>query len=514
MCGISAIIYPSQQPNIKKEISENKINVMLKQIEYRGDIENYGEIKVFDNCVMGANRLAIVDREHAIQPKCNRREVLWVILNGEIYNFKELKKRLETRGYKFQSNSDTEVLILGYQEWGKEILDLLDGEYAFVIYNSENNTYFSARDPMGIKPLYYAKDSDGTTYFASEQKCILAYCQDIETVAPGHYIDNTGSYKYFDFDENELDLPEKETISQFRELFFSAVKKRLDTDLPVAIMFSGGIDSTAILHAARKFHNNLTAITIGFPGAEDLQISEKYCHEFNIQHEIYELKKDEVIQIIPHIVYGAEFFETIDVIDTCVGYFGYRLANKLGFKVALCGEGSDELLAGYDLFMYHDNPTELMKYRVGNLHRTDVQRVDRSSMLNRIEARVPFLDKDFLKFSYCIPMSMKLRNGTSKWILREAFRNDIPDFYINRRKARMPDGTGLYNLIYDYAGKQAVIIPDEITNRLKIETNQQRFFLSKYLEAGFPVPRERFKRPVLDYSPHGYFNFVTKTSEQ
>lgn len=514
MCGISAIIVPQQQSSIGKEMLEKKINGMLKKIHYRGDSENYGEIKIFNNSVLGANRLAIVDRENGVQPKCDKSKTLWVLLNGEIYNHKKLRKRLEKMGHRFQTDSDTEVLVFGFQEWGRRIVNLLDGEYAFVIYNRENNTYFAARDPIGIKPLYYARDSDEAIYFASEQKCILSYCKVIETLPPGHYIDNTGCFKYFDLNDNELDLPEEEIISQFKTLFVRAVKKRLDTDLPVAIMFSGGIDSTAVLHVARKFHNNLTAITIGFPGAEDLQVAKKYCREFNIRHEIYELKKEEVIQIIPDIIYGAEFFESIDVMDTCIGYFGYKLANKLGLKVALCGEGSDELLAGYDLFMRHENPTELMKYRVNNLHRTDVQRVDRSSMLNRVEARVPFLDKDFLKFAYRIPMSMKLRNGTSKWILREAFKNDIPGFYVNRRKARMPDGTGLHHLLYDYAGKQEARISDEITDQLPLSTNQERFFLSKYLEAGFPPPRERFKRVALDYSPHGYFDFVTEARKQ
>jgi asparagine synthase (glutamine-hydrolysing) len=135
-------------------------------------------------------------------------------------------------------------------------------------------------------------------------------------------------------------------------------------------------------------------------------------------------------------------------------------------------------------------------------------------MLNRVEARVPFLDTELLRFSYHLPLSLKLRGGTTKWILREAFRGDLPDYILRRPKVRMPDGTGLHRRLYDYAGRQAVAIDPSLGSRLGIENPQQAFFLRMYLDAGFPVPAERFRRPGLDYNGDGYFRFVTRTEEE
>ena len=150
-----------------------------------------------------------------------------------------------------------------------------------------------------------------------------------------------------------------------------------------------------------------------------------------------------------------------------------------------------------------------MRYRVGNLHRTDVQRVDRASMLNRVEARVPFLDTEFLRFAYHLPPSLKLRAGTAKWVLREAFRGELPDYILDRPKVRMPDGTGLHRRLHDYAAKQQTCLHPSLGSRLGVENAQQAYFLQTYLDAGLPVPHERFRRPGLDYNTDGYFRFVT-----
>jgi asparagine synthase (glutamine-hydrolysing) len=378
--------------------------------------------------------------------------------------------------------------------------------YAFVIYNKTSNTFFAARDHIGIKPLYYAK-YNGNYYFASEQKCILPFAENIETFMPGFYSDNGIEKQYFHLSKDPIEMDENTMITTFKKLFYDAVKKRVDTDLPIAILFSGGLDSGAVIHVAKKYNKNITAFTIGFKDSSDVKVAKKYCKEFNIPHYIYELKEEELINIIPEVIYKSEFFESIDIMDTCIGYFSYKEVKRRGFKVALCGEGSDELLAGYDLFQEFDNKSELMDYRVHNLHRTDVQRVDRSSMMNSVEARVPFLDKEFLSFAYRIPMHMKLKNGISKWILREIFKDDLPGYIVNRKKIRMPDGSGLKTFLFDYANKQ-VILSDDIVKKLNIDSNQSAFFLKNYLDLGFPIPKERHKKPLFDYNNHGYFNFT------
>jgi asparagine synthase (glutamine-hydrolysing) len=397
--------------------------------------------------------------------------------------------------------------VHGYREWGSDLVRRLDGMFAFVVYDKADGSFLAARDHIGIKPLYWARDGQAL-YFASEQKSVLPFCRDIQSLPPGHYMEDGEIHRYHHLDDAPLDLSEDEIVATCRRLFEEAVRKRVQTDLPVAVTFSGGLDSTAVLHFARLHHPDVTAFTIGFEGAADVEVAKRYCRQFGIPHVVSTLREAELVDLIPRVVYEAEFFEGVDVMDTCVGYFAYQQIHEHGIKVALCGEGSDEVLAGYDLFRDHPDKVGLMKYRVGNLHRTDVQRVDRSSMMNSVEARVPFLDREFLSFAYRVPMSMKLRGGVEKWVLREALRQDLPDYIADRRKVRMPDGTGLKNLLFDYASRGAKL-SDEVTRSLAIRTPQEAFFLQQYFDAGFPVPRERFRRPAFDFSEHGYFNFVS-----
>ncbi len=507
MCGIAAVFGARHTDWVRPVLA------MLRKIEHRGDAGHFGEIQSFPCGAMGTNRLAILDRDNGRQPMPAANGKYWVVFNGEIYNHGELREELIAEGCRFATTCDTEVIVTGYAHWGEEIVHRLDGQFAFVIFDTEKQTWFAARDPMGMKPLYWGRHSD-TVLFASEQKCLVPHSPDIRTVPPGHYLAGDRIQRFFDLDRAPPNGTDEEPVAHFRRLLDRAVRKRVDTDLPIAVMFSGGIDSAAVLHLARRYHPNVTAFTLGFPGAADLKVAKRYCEEFGIPQVICPLREEEIINLLPQIVYGAEFFESIDAMDACVAYFGYQRAHQLGFKVALCGEGSDEVLAGYDLFLEHPDPRELMRYRVANLHRTDIQRVDRSAMLNRVEARVPFLDAEFVRFAYHLPMSLKLKDGTTKWILREAYRNDLPDYVLWRPKVRMPDGTGLHRRLYDYAGRQTAAIEPLLSSRLGIENTQQAFFLQVYLNAGFPVPRERFRRPGLDYNVDGYFRFVTRTEEE
>jgi asparagine synthase (glutamine-hydrolysing) len=507
MCGIAAV-FGAQPANWLNVVVE-----MLRKIEHRGDPDHFGETHAFAAGAMGTNRLAIVDRDYGRQPVPSADHRYWVVFNGEIYNHAELRDQLEALGWPFATTCDTEVLANGYAHWGEGLLSRLDGQFAFVVFDSATGSWFAARDPMGIKPLYWGRQASAAL-FASEQKCLVPYTRDVETLPPGHCLANGRLRRYFNLEAQPPGDTGEEPVVHFRRLLSRAVQKRVATDLPIAVMFSGGVDSTVVLHLARQHHRNVTAFTLGFPGAADLEVAKRFCAEFGIPQVICPLRPDKVIELLPRVVHGAEFFEGIDAMDACVAYFGYRRARELGFKVALCGEGSDEVLAGYDLFVDHPRPRQLMRYRVANLHRTDVQRVDRAAMLNRVEARVPFLDTEFLRFSYHLPMSLKLKDGTAKWILREAFRSELPDYVLERPKVRMPDGTGLHRLLYDHAGRQAVQLEAAVRERLGIDTAQQAYFLRVYLDAGFPVPHERHRLPGLDYNHSGYFRFVTSSTRE
>ncbi|MFI9262062.1 asparagine synthetase B family protein [Streptomyces sioyaensis] len=514
MCGIAAIIAPRASEESPEQIAgrEAELVAMLEPIRHRGDQECFAERWAESGLALGTNRLAIVDREHARQPQTDLHHQVWVAYNGELYGFQGVREELEDLGHKFRTDSDTEILVHAYLEWGPRLLDRLNGMFAFVLFDTRDGSFLAARDHIGIKPLYYVQQ-DGTYYFASEQKCLLTYAGDIRTVRPGTYLESGDERRYFSLDAHERAAPgqpidEREAVATYRRLFDDAVRRQVDTDLPVAVTFSGGIDSAAVLCAARQFHPDVTALTIGFEGSADIEVAERYCAENGIPHIVSYLDRRELVDVIPEIVRGAEFFEAIDAMDTCVGYFAFRLARQHGFKLALCGEGSDEVMAGYDLFKTHEKPAELMRYRVHNLHRTDLQRVDRSSMMNSVETRVPFMDRYLLEFAYSAPMSLKLREGTDKWLLREAFRGRLPEYLVDRPKIRMPDGSGLKNTLVEYAREQTGFDP-EIGHQLGIDTLEGAFFLHQYLEAGFPMPHERFKRPGYDYSANGYFEFIS-----
>lgn len=515
MCGIAAIINCGSQLLLSEQENRMRLYAMLASIRYRGDPEHFGESWVTRQAALGTNRLAIVDRENAQQPVTDSTGRLRVIFNGEIYNFTSLRAELEDAGHEFCTESDTEVLVYGYFEWGEQLPEKLDGIFSFIVYDQEAATFLAARDHIGVKPLYYTKVAD-TYYFGSEQKCLLPYSSEIHTLPPGHFMRPGRTSRYFELENSTFTVGVDEnnqaaaaaSAARCRELLDNAVRKQVNTDLPLAVMFSGGIDSTVILHLARKHHPNVTAFTIGFEGAADIAVARRFCEEHGIPQHVYHLQRSELIEALPRVIYESEFFEGIDAMDACVAYFGYRLVRERGFKVALCGEGSDEVLAGYDLFREHPNQHELLEYRVNNLHRTDLQRVDRASMMNSVETRVPFMDRDFLRFAYHLPMAWKLVNGTEKWILREAFRNQLPAYIVERSKVRMPDGSGLKDTLMTYAN-QHVELEDNVRAALPLDTPQAAYFLKQYIDAGFPVPAERHRRVGYDYSPSGYFEFVS-----
>lgn len=511
MCGIAAIIdlgCGATEDAGRTGARERDLLTMLDRIRHRGDPENFAERWSGSGVALGTNRLAIVDRAHARQPQSSPDGQVRLVYNGELYDFHRLRDELARLGHEFRTTSDTEVVLNSYLEWGEACVDRLDGMFAFVIHDGRRGRFLAARDHVGIKPLYYAVE-EGVYYFASEQKCLFGYSSDVRTVQPGTYLTQSGATRYFDLGSSPGEpLPEHAAVSRYRELFEEAVRKQVDTDLPVAVTFSGGIDSAAVLHTARKYHPDVTAVTIGFEGAADIEVAQRYCQEFGVPHVVSHLARSALIGIIPDVVYGAEFFEPIDAMDTCVGYFAFEVAKKNGFKVALCGEGSDEVMAGYDLFRSHPDPEDLMRYRVGNLHRTDLQRVDRSSMLNSIETRVPFMDRALLEFAYSVPMGLKLRDGVEKWLLREAFVDSLPSYIAHRPKVRMPDGSGMQNMLVEYA-RHAVADEPWPDTGLDVPTPEAAFFLRQYLAAGFPVPKERFKRPGYDYSANGYFEFIS-----
>ncbi|NEO24592.1 asparagine synthase C-terminal domain-containing protein, partial [Moorena sp. SIO4A5] len=252
---------------------------------------------------------------------------------------------------------------------------------------------------------------------------------------------------------------------------------------------------------------------IGFPGSPDVEIAKRYCEENKIDHKVQYLNIDDLICNVTNIVSICETFETIDVMDASLMYFAYKMAKNAGIKIILIGDGSDEVLAGYDFFKTSPDPEYLMTYRLGNLYRTDLQRSDRCSMIHSVEARPPFMDKEFLRFAYNVPFELKLRNGIEKWILREAMADYLPDYIRLRKKVRLPEGSGLLSQLLDFVRSQTSAVEQKILSRLKIDSTDGAYLLEEYLKAGFPIPHERYKKPNLDFSSNGYFEWSSDSKQ-
>ncbi len=454
MCGIAGYFGPHADVDTVKQ--------MLATMLHRG-YSNYEIKKDGSTYVSGANRLQIVDRENASQPLSSHDGRYLLTFNGEIYNFRELKRELEEQGVPFDTSSDTEVLANGLAAWGIDhLLDKISGMYAFAAWDKSEQRLILARDPMGIKPLYYAVN-EGTLLFASEIKSILRAVPGsrINHLQPGYYLTVNSEAQEI---RPHFSLPEKlpapndsidSNTSTLRRAISSAVQQRVATDLPVAILLSGGIDSSIILYETLQHHKDVTAFVIGCADAPDVQSAKRFCEGFDIELVHIPFTVDDALAYIEKTIIAIETFEPNHI---RAGVASYALAEQIGnrgFRVALCGEGADELFLGYPEFaaMIKCGETEDAVHKrqlkfLSDLHRTQLQRVDRTGMTHKLEIRTPFLDLNVLKAAFALPFHDKLRQQneevwSDKWALREAYRGLLPDWVVDREKCVLSEGAGL-----------------------------------------------------------------------
>ncbi len=505
MCGICGIW---GKTGGKKET----LRQMLSQIEHRGN--SLYETGVFGDCAMGTNRLEIVDRDNGRQPKINEDGTVFAILNGEIFNYKALKTELEASGHKFKTDCDTECLVHLYEEYGERMMEKIDSEmFAFAVYDMKENRILVARDRWGVKPLYYSHGEDGSFYFASEIKALsgLAQVEKIGMVEPGHMLIDGKIRRYYSPGAPEkAKLTDEQAALMLRALVDEAVKKRVQTDLPVAVLLSGGLDSTAILATARKYHKNVTAVIVGSKGSDDVRFAKRYCEEFGVRYIHREPPSEqELFGMIKEIVRTAESFEPNVVRQSAVSYFISKAASELGIRIVLCGEGADELFIGYPEFwgVGKVKAKEMQNHFLNSLNRTQFQRVDRTSMHFTIEVRVPFFDDKVVEFARSLPVRMNIKEidgqKVEKYILRRAMEDRLPPYICNRRKVVLSEGAGFGGngpggLFEALAGSS--ISDDEFVSMQKefeawnILTREEAFYFSifralGYCKAGFNSKR-------------------------
>lgn len=444
MCGIGAIWGSSTG-------KEATVRQMLSAIAHRGN--SLYEIEETGDCCLGTNRLEIVDRGNGRQPMKNEDGSVLAAFNGEIFNHLQLKAELEAKGHKYKSGCDTETLTHLYEEYGEGMMDKIDSEmFAFAIYDRKRNSLLAARDRWGVKPLYWAQDDDGNFYFASEIKALscLPQVRTVKLFPPGHYFKDGKLANYYSAgNQAKRKIDEEAAARMLRELVDEAVKKRVGTDLPIGVFLSGGLDSTAVLATALKFHKDVTAIIVGKEGAEDVKFAKRYCEENRVKF-IWRQPPDEeeIFRGIEEVVGIAESFEPNVIRQSAISHYIAKAAKELDLRIVLCGEGPDELFLGYPEFkeLGKDAAAERQNAFLNDLNRTQFQRVDRTAMHFTVEVRTPFFDDAIVEFARGLPvnLSIKEENGQKieKYILRKAMEDRLPPYICWRKKAVLSEGAG------------------------------------------------------------------------
>ncbi len=449
MCGIAGCF------GVK---DEKLINKMLDALVHRGP--NDRGIHIGDNYVLGHTRLSIVDVATGRQPILTENGRKAIICNGEIYNFRKLRRNLPA-DYKFKTKSDSEVILHLYQEKGPACVKELDGMFAFALVDGD--TFMLARDPIGIKPLYYGFHK-GNIYFTSELGAMsLAGVDEVHEFPAGHYYTpDEGFVQYYKVPEIEDHILTDigPTCDLIRETFIASVKKRLlaDPEVPVGSFCSGGLDSSLVAAIAAAEIPNLHTFVVGMEDengdlSDDVKAARIASKHMGSNHHELIFTEDDYYGALPIVIKKLESYDPSLVRCAVPCYLTCKLAADY-VTVVLTGEGADELFTGYHYMKHFPMDKLNLEARrcIGNLHNINLQRADRMGMFFNLELRVPFLDVAMVDLSMKIPPELKIRehNGAKieKWIFRKAFEDTgyLPDEILWRYKVQYTQGSGCEDL--------------------------------------------------------------------
>lgn len=414
--------------------------------------------------IMGFHRLAIMGlTPSGMQPF--ELDGSYAAINGEIYGFEKFKTELINKGYKFASDSDCEIILPMFREYGEDMFSKLDAEFACVIYDGTSGKFIAARDPIGIRPLYYGYDSEGTVVFASEAKNLTGIVSEIAPFPPGHYCSDGKFVCYSDVASvDRVCGDDLSTVCQtIREKLVAGVKKRLISDAKVGFLLSGGLDSSLVCAIARKESAEpIKTFAIGMSGdAIDLKYAKQVADFIGSDHTEIIMTDKDVLSSLESVV---ELLATYDITTIRASMGMYLLCKAIhettDIRVLLTGEISDELF-GYKYTDFAPSAEAFQKEsekRIRELHMYDVLRADRCISVNSLEARVPFGDLDFVRYVMSVDPEMKLnRYGKGKYLLRRAFEGDyLPESILMREKAAFSDAVGhsMVDYLKEYAEKR------------------------------------------------------------
>ena len=571
MCGITGWYCKNHQNKNKKILKE-----MTKTLKYRGPDQKGFHFE--KNILLGHRRLSIIDIKNGIQPMTY--DNYTIVYNGEIYNAEDLRKKLKQK-YNFKTTSDTEVLLIGYIEYKEKILDMIEGIYAFAIYHDDK--LFLARDRVGVKPLFYTKIKDNFL-FASEIKALLKNklvkpiidtrsLQELLSLSPSR-IPGSGIFKniyelrpghYMVYKNNEITIKQywniknkknKDSFEQAKEkiqkLLTDSIKRQMVSDVPLATLLSGGLDSSIITAVVAKKYKNKQLETYSidyednekyfektkFTVSQDKKYIELMNNKFKTKHNYKIITQKVLAKYLKEAVYARDLPGMADI-DSSLLWFSKQIRKK--HKVILSGECADEIFGGYPWFYREEiktrecfpwldsidsrnqllkkelrdklNLKQFLKEQYDNIIKempkeknkkeknlkelfylnmtyfmpTLLERKDRMTMRASIEARVPFADTKLIEYLWNLPWEYKYHNNTEKGILREAYKDILPEEISTRKKNPYPK---THNPIYR----------DLITKMLKKRLKNKKSVLHKIfdeekLKKLIETKGESFKEP-------------------
>ena len=487
MCGIFGIL------DIKTDVSELRTQALdlSKLLRHRGP--DWSGIWNNDNTILCHERLAIVDVDTGAQPLISQNDKQILAVNGEIYNHKQLAANLD-EPYPFKTRSDCEVILPLFQQKGIDFIDELEGMFAFILYDEEQDAYLIARDHIGIIPLYTGYDEHGNFYVSSEMKALAGVCKTISEFPPGHYLwSKEGKItKYYKRDWMEYDNVKDNTsnLEELRVAFEKAVKSHMMSDVPYAVLLSGGLDSSLVSAVAAQYvakrvededktdawWPRLHSFAVGLEGAPDLKAAKKVADMIGTVHHEIHFTIQEGLDAIRDVIYHLETYDTTTIRAATPMYLMTRKIKAMGIKMVLSGEGSDEIFGGYLYFHKAPNAKEFHEETVrklDRLHMFDCARANKATSAWGVEARVPFLDKNFIDVAMRLnPQDKMCLDGKmEKWILRKAFDNGetLPAEVLWRQKEQFGDGVG-----YSWIDSIRDFVENEVTDQ-RLATAEFRF---------------------------------------
>ncbi len=457
MCSITAILHAKGSA----DKTRSQALEISKLQRHRGP--DWSGVYQHDGSVLVHERLAIVDVSSGSQPLIDPENQVALAVNGEIYNHQAI--RTSTSNYPYQTGSDCEVILALYREKGEELVHALEGMFAFVLFDPRDNSWLIARDSIGIIPLYFGHDKNGTLLVASEMKGIEHLCEDVSEFPPGHFWKSSQNAptRYFQEDWMDWEKAPKKRFDkeELRAQLTESVRTHLMGDVPYGLLISGGLDSSVIAAVAQNFSQKrvdddgnseawwprVHSFSIGLEGSPDVAAAQKVADEIGTVHHPLAFTIQEGIDSLEDVIRHIETYDVTTIRASTPMYLMARQIKAMGIKMVLSGEGADELFGGYLYFHLAPDAKEFHEETVRKmlaLNKYDCSRANKSMMAWGIETRVPFLHKPFVNYAMEMDPSVKMggKGRIEKHILREAFDGIIPDEILWRQKEQFSDGVG------------------------------------------------------------------------